>query len=89
MYLRYSPLLGLGRFFQLLDHIHSRYDPLDGGSARRKASTYTHSNTNTEQMHTIQTSMLCVEFALQHKPMYEGHSKNGFWSQERPKSLIH
>jgi hypothetical protein len=35
-----GPLLGLERI-QFLDPIHSRYDPLDGESARRKASTYT------------------------------------------------
>jgi hypothetical protein len=34
-------LLELGRFFQFFNPIHSRYDALDGGSARRKAATYT------------------------------------------------
>jgi hypothetical protein len=34
--------------FQFLDCIHRRYDALDEGSARRKASTYTQNNTNTE-----------------------------------------
>jgi hypothetical protein len=38
----------LAAFFQFLDPIHSRYDSLDGGSARRKAATYTQNNTNTE-----------------------------------------
>jgi hypothetical protein len=37
----YSPLLDIGRFFR-------RQDLLDGGSARRKASTYTQNNTNTD-----------------------------------------
>jgi hypothetical protein len=54
----YSPLLGLlgpGLFF--------RFVILDGGSARRKAATYTQDNTNTEQTHT-QISMPWVEFEL-------------------------
>jgi hypothetical protein len=34
--------------FQLLDPVPSRSDFLGGGSARRKATTYTQSNTNTE-----------------------------------------
>jgi hypothetical protein len=34
--------------FQSLNHIHIWYDSLDGGSARRKAFTYTQDNTNTE-----------------------------------------
>jgi hypothetical protein len=37
---------------QFLDRIHSRYDSLDGGSASRKAATYTHNNTNTEWTYT-------------------------------------
>jgi hypothetical protein len=41
-------LLDLGRFFQFLNPIHSREDSLDGGSAIRKAATYTQNNTNTE-----------------------------------------
>jgi hypothetical protein len=59
-----SPLLALGRFFffQFFDPIHSRWDSLYGVSARRKASTYTQSNTNTELTHTIQTSMTWVGF---------------------------
>jgi hypothetical protein len=44
----YRPLLGLGRYFQFLALIHSRYDSLDGGWARRKVSSYTQNNTNTE-----------------------------------------
>jgi hypothetical protein len=44
----YSSLSGLGRYFQFLDPIHSQYDSLDGGSARRKVSTYTQDNINTE-----------------------------------------
>jgi hypothetical protein len=35
---------------------------MDEGSARRKAATYTQDNTNTEQTHTIQTSMARVGF---------------------------
>jgi hypothetical protein len=38
--------------FQFLNPIHSQYDSLDGGSARRKADTCTQNNTNTEGMHT-------------------------------------
>jgi hypothetical protein len=34
--------------FQFFNPIHSRKDSLDGGSARRKAATYTQNNTNTE-----------------------------------------
>jgi phosphatidylglycerophosphate synthase len=34
--------------FQFLDPLHSWWDSLDGGSARRKAATYTEGNTNTE-----------------------------------------
>jgi hypothetical protein len=34
--------------FQSLDPIDSRYDSLDGGSAHRKAYTYTQGNTNAE-----------------------------------------
>jgi hypothetical protein len=43
----YSPLV-LGRFFQFLNPVHSRQYSLDGGSARRKAATYTQDSTNTE-----------------------------------------
>jgi hypothetical protein len=35
-------------FLQFSDPTHSHQDTLDGGSARRKASTYTQNNTNTE-----------------------------------------
>jgi hypothetical protein len=38
--------------FQFPNPIHSRYDSLKGGSAGRKAATYTQNNTNTEQTHT-------------------------------------
>jgi hypothetical protein len=48
----YSPLLGLGRFFSFLIFLRSQYDSLDGGSARRKAATYTQNNINTEKTHT-------------------------------------
>jgi hypothetical protein len=40
----YSPSLGPGLFFLL-----RRTGSLDGGSARRKATTYTQDNTNTER----------------------------------------
>jgi hypothetical protein len=43
-----QPFMELWPLFQFLDPIHSRQDPLDGGSARRKASTHTQNNTNTE-----------------------------------------
>jgi hypothetical protein len=36
-----SPLLGLGRIHQIFNPLQSRKDSLDGGSAPRKASTYT------------------------------------------------
>jgi hypothetical protein len=39
-----QPSVGPWLLFQFLDLIHSRYDSLDGGSARRKASTYTEQN---------------------------------------------
>jgi hypothetical protein len=48
----YNPLLDLGRFFQFLNPIHSRWDSLDGGSAHRKAVTYTQNNTNRVKAHT-------------------------------------
>jgi hypothetical protein len=38
--------------FSVSQSIHSRYDSLDGGSARRKAPTYTQNNTSTELTHT-------------------------------------
>jgi hypothetical protein len=34
--------------FQFHNPIHHSWDSLDGGSARRKAATYTQNNTNTE-----------------------------------------
>jgi hypothetical protein len=36
------------RLFQFLDTIRSRYGSLDGGSARRKAATYTQNKTKAE-----------------------------------------
>jgi hypothetical protein len=36
--------------FQFRHPIHCRQDTLDGGSAHRKASTYTQDNTNTKYM---------------------------------------
>jgi hypothetical protein len=44
----YIPLLGPDRSFSF-SPIHKRYDPLDGGSARRKACTHTQNSTNTEK----------------------------------------
>jgi hypothetical protein len=41
-------LFGLWPIFQFLNPIYIRKDSLDGGSARRKAATYTQDNTNTE-----------------------------------------
>jgi uncharacterized protein YraI len=57
-----QPFVGPCPLFQFLDLIHSRYGSLDGGSARRKAYTYTQNNTNAESRHKIQTSMPCVGF---------------------------
>jgi hypothetical protein len=37
----YSPLVGPWPLFKLTNPIYSRYDSLDGGSARRKAVIYT------------------------------------------------
>jgi hypothetical protein len=34
--------------FSVFNPIHSRYDSLDGGSARRKAATYIQNNINTK-----------------------------------------
>jgi hypothetical protein len=45
-----QPFVGCRLLLQFLDAVHSE-DSLDGGSARRKASTYTQNNTNTEQTH--------------------------------------
>jgi hypothetical protein len=50
----YLPMYGstaqvdLGRFFAVSKSIHSRWDSLDGGSASRKAATYTQNNRNIE-----------------------------------------
>jgi hypothetical protein len=43
-----QPFVGPWPLLQFLNHIHSRYDSLDGGSALRKAATYTQDKTNTE-----------------------------------------
>jgi hypothetical protein len=45
-------LFGPWPLFQFPNPIHSRQNFFDGGSARRKAATYTQNNTNTEQTHT-------------------------------------
>jgi hypothetical protein len=47
----YSPSLDLGRF-SFSWPLHRRHDSLKGGSASRKAATYTQNNTNTEYMQT-------------------------------------
>jgi hypothetical protein len=44
----WSTLLDLGHFFSFLILHTVGKDSLDGGSARRKAATYTQDNTNTE-----------------------------------------
>jgi hypothetical protein len=36
----------LSQLCQFLNHVHSRQDSLDGGSARHKAATYTQNNIN-------------------------------------------
>jgi hypothetical protein len=41
-----QPVVGPWPLFEFLDPIHSRYDSSDGGSARRKAYTYSQNNTN-------------------------------------------
>jgi hypothetical protein len=46
-------------FFQFLNPIHSQYDSLGGGSAHRKAVTYTQNN---KQNKRAQTSMTRVGF---------------------------
>jgi hypothetical protein len=43
-----EPFVGPCPLYQFLDPIHCRYDSSDGGSASRKAATYTQDNTNTE-----------------------------------------
>jgi hypothetical protein len=43
----YSPFVEPWPLFQFLNSISSWQDSLDGGSARRKAATYTQNNTNT------------------------------------------
>jgi hypothetical protein len=45
------PFVGPWQIFQFHNIIHSRWDSLDGGSARRKAATYTQNNTNTINAH--------------------------------------
>jgi hypothetical protein len=51
----------LRRFFQFLNPVHSRYNYLDGGSARHMTSTYTQDNTNRINAHS-QTFMIWVGF---------------------------
>jgi hypothetical protein len=47
-----SIYVGPWPLFEFLNPIHSRSDSLDGGSARRKAATYTVESTNTEYTNT-------------------------------------
>jgi hypothetical protein len=42
-----QPFVGPWPLFQVLDPIHSRYDSLYRGSARREVSTYVQKNMNT------------------------------------------
>jgi hypothetical protein len=44
-----QPFVGPWSIFQVRNPLHSQYDSLDGGSARRKAATYTQDSINTEQ----------------------------------------
>jgi hypothetical protein len=44
----YSPFVRTWPLFQFTNTVRNRKDSLDGGSARRKAATYTQDNTNTE-----------------------------------------
>jgi hypothetical protein len=46
-YLTFTVLVDLGRFFSFLNYTQL-VGPLDGASARRKATTYIQNNTNTE-----------------------------------------
>jgi hypothetical protein len=48
----YSHSVGPLPLFQFLNPVHSWYDSLDGGSAGRKAVTYTQNITNTEKTYT-------------------------------------
>jgi hypothetical protein len=43
-----QPVVGPWPIFQSLDLLHSLKGTSDGGSARRKAATYTQDSTNTE-----------------------------------------
>jgi hypothetical protein len=49
-----QPFVGPWPLLGFLDLLNSRQDPLDEGSARRRAASYlhTHFSTNTEQTHT-------------------------------------
>jgi hypothetical protein len=51
-----QPFAGPWELFQFLNPIYSRYDSLEGGSVRRKATTYTHTTTQTQNKRT-QTSV--------------------------------
>jgi hypothetical protein len=44
----YNTLLDLSRFISIFIFLYTRYDSLDGRSARPKAATFTHDNTNAE-----------------------------------------
>jgi hypothetical protein len=47
-----QPFVGPWPLFQFLDLFTQLVGSLDGGSARRKAATYTQDGTNKEQTHT-------------------------------------
>jgi hypothetical protein len=46
-----QPFVSFCQLFSFLNHAQSVWH-LDGGSARRKAATYTQNNTNAEETHT-------------------------------------
>jgi hypothetical protein len=47
-----QPFAGPWALFQFLDPIHSRWDSLDGGSARPKAATYRRQQTQNKRTQT-------------------------------------
>jgi hypothetical protein len=48
-----QPFVGPWPLFQFLNPIHSRQDSLDGGSARRKASTLYKTNAHNTYIHAL------------------------------------
>jgi hypothetical protein len=62
-----QPFVELWPIFQFLDPVHSQSDSLDGGSARRKAATYTQNNTNAHtdnQCHRVEFEPTIPAFEL-------------------------